>query len=309
MKQNVKVLIGVAVIAAVAVGAWTFGNGSLFQGRVSTRRDISSKASAPSAPVDLSVGVLQMADTNYNGVPYYRVTVGIKSNAPQSEWRVNVNSSEYTQYLGWQTVPANANTDYSFDIMQSVACEGGNIVVPSVEVKLDPNNNIAESDETNQWYAVYAKTPCPAINGISRGDAANVLYNKLLSNGYKFTSTISNSPVFSDVPKSSPYFNAVQSLYAEGLFPGYTDGTFKPGNSMTRSEATKLLISQAPKPGKLVNEPYDDVNDVDWYSSSVVSAYSIASEKGVEYELGFGSKFFPNSKATPYFTEILLKLW
>lgn len=48
MKQNVKVLIGVVVVAAVAVGAWAFGNGSLFQGRISTSRDISTRSSAPS---------------------------------------------------------------------------------------------------------------------------------------------------------------------------------------------------------------------------------------------------------------------
>ena len=39
---------------------------------------------------------------------------------------------------------------------------------------------------------------------------------------------------FSDVPKNSPYYEAVDWLSNDGIISGYEDGTFRPGGTITR---------------------------------------------------------------------------
>lgn len=52
---------------------------------------------------------------------------------------------------------------------------------------------------------------------------------------------------FSDVPETSQYYNAINELVASGIINGYEDGTFKPDNTITRAEFSKLLaVSSAP---------------------------------------------------------------
>ncbi|MBR3933515.1 MAG: S-layer homology domain-containing protein [Clostridia bacterium] len=59
--------------------------------------------------------------------------------------------------------------------------------------------------------------------------------------------TLSVSADFSDVPESHVYSEAITSLVDEGIINGYEDGTFKPENTITRAEFSKLLaVSSAP---------------------------------------------------------------
>ena len=47
---------------------------------------------------------------------------------------------------------------------------------------------------------------------------------------------------FSDVPESSPYYNALVYLKNINVISGYDDGTFKPGNTINRAEFTKIIV-------------------------------------------------------------------
>ena len=47
---------------------------------------------------------------------------------------------------------------------------------------------------------------------------------------------------FSDVPESYQYYDAVQSLVARGIVDGYTDGTFKPEDTISRAEFCKMVV-------------------------------------------------------------------
>jgi hypothetical protein len=313
MKQKSKILIGVAVVVAVMAGAYFTNVGGLQGciGRGCTQR---------SAPVDLSVNGIKIADTSYNGVPYYRVTVSIKSNASvATDWNVNLNGYDYTKIMGWQTVPAKTNTDYSFDIMQSVACSGLGVTsnedtfAPSVSITLDSTKKVVESNENNNWGHGSATSVCPNVAGVSRGDAVNLLYTKLVNSGYKFTSTISTGPVFIDVSTTSPYFTAVQKLYGEGFIAGYVDGTFNPGKLMTRAEAGKLMTIAAPQPKVWLAAPYVDVPDTAWYGGAnglVSFIYSRVVQQSNNFGyISYGDYFFPNAVATSYYVKALLNLW
>ena len=45
---------------------------------------------------------------------------------------------------------------------------------------------------------------------------------------------------FSDVPVGSTYFGFVQTAYAHHILSGYSDGTFRPGNSATRGQIAQI---------------------------------------------------------------------
>jgi hypothetical protein len=48
-------------------------------------------------------------------------------------------------------------------------------------------------------------------------------------------------PVFSDVPSSYWAYGAINQLSTAGYVYGYPDGTFKPGNQITRAEACVMV--------------------------------------------------------------------
>ena len=48
---------------------------------------------------------------------------------------------------------------------------------------------------------------------------------------------------FRDVPAGSAFYGYVEAAYAHGLLDGYADGTFRPGNSITRAQSCKLLYN------------------------------------------------------------------
>ena len=53
---------------------------------------------------------------------------------------------------------------------------------------------------------------------------------------------------FSDIEYNDWYYNDILALSDKELVNGYTDGTFKPNNFITRAEALKLIIPMWPAP-------------------------------------------------------------
>ena len=47
---------------------------------------------------------------------------------------------------------------------------------------------------------------------------------------------------FSDVPRNSPFYTYVETAAAHGAISGYSDGTFRPGNDITRSQLCKIVV-------------------------------------------------------------------
>ena len=72
---------------------------------------------------------------------------------------------------------------------------------------------------------------------ITRGEMADVL-SKLFS---KPKADISILSMYSDVDESTPYAQSIANCTADGIFKGYTDGTFKPNDSIIREEIITIL--------------------------------------------------------------------
>ncbi|MBN2307164.1 S-layer homology domain-containing protein [Candidatus Peregrinibacteria bacterium] len=88
---------------------------------------------------------------------------------------------------------------------------------------------------------------------------------------------------FSDVSKAHPNYEAIKYLQAQGIISGYSDGTFKPGNTVNRVEALKMLMLafnvEAGPGGKL---PFSDTDDGAWYAATLATALGKGIVKGYD---------------------------
>ncbi len=107
------------------------------------------------------------------------------------------------------------------------------------------------------------------------------------------------SAAFSDVPASHHYYDAITNLSSEGILDGMGDGTFKPGDPVTRAQFTKI-ICYALSVGNLTYSEeersiFSDLAPEHWAANNIVTAYkqgiingmgdgTFAPEAGVLYE-------------------------
>lgn len=62
-----------------------------------------------------------------------------------------------------------------------------------------------------------------------------------IANALELDTVNVKDPGFTDVPKSSKYYGAIAALNNAGIINGYADGTFKPNNTLTRSQIAKMI--------------------------------------------------------------------
>ena len=80
-------------------------------------------------------------------------------------------------------------------------------------------------------------------------------------------------PVFSDLDATDDNYIAIDYLYEEGVLGGYSDGSFKPENTVNRAELLKILVE-----GQGVTPDADEYQNcfpdvtTDWYAKYVCYA-------------------------------------
>jgi len=72
------------------------------------------------------------------------------------------------------------------------------------------------------------------LKNVTRGDAAHMLYHLL---GLSYV----DGKGFNDVPSSNKYYEAIETLAALKVIDGYTDGTFRPNDFLTRGQMSKVI--------------------------------------------------------------------
>jgi hypothetical protein len=98
---------------------------------------------------------------------------------------------------------------------------------------------------------------------------------KMLALGFGWTLYNPTVPSFSDVPIEHPFYVYVETALVRGVITGYSDGTFRPGNPVTRAQVTKMLvIAKGWEPLYPVWQTFNDVSPWDWAYGYVESAYS-----------------------------------
>ena len=89
-----------------------------------------------------------------------------------------------------------------------------------------------------------------------------------------YTLTATTADQFSDVDTNDWYYNNVMRAVELGILSGYTDGTFKPMNNITRRDfAIMLAQSLGHDNDEKATSPFKDVADTDYGVSSIAYLY------------------------------------
>ena len=91
-----------------------------------------------------------------------------------------------------------------------------------------------------------------------------------------FTQSISVNAAFSDVADDNSYKNAITTLTTLKVINGYDDGTFKPDQSITRAEFTKLVVYMLGY-GAFSTQitQFNDVPTTHWANANIKTAYDL----------------------------------
>ena len=89
-----------------------------------------------------------------------------------------------------------------------------------------------------------------------------------------YTLTVTTADQFSDVDTNDWYYNNVMRAVELGILSGYTDGTFRPMNNITRRDfAIMLAQSLGHDNDEEATSPFKDVADTDYGVSSIAYLY------------------------------------
>lgn len=124
----------------------------------------------------------------------------------------------------------------------------------------------------------------------TRGQMAAILYRAA---GSPSPSTDNHSIAFSDVRETAYYAQAVRWANDNGMITGYSDGTFRADNSVTREQMTTILWRYAGSPSTETASLSDRVS----VSSYAVSAVNWAVSNNIVAPVS-GTTFAPKENAT-----------
>jgi hypothetical protein len=147
-------------------------------------------------------------------------------------------------------------------------------------------------DPSNPFYSFIRCLACQGIisgysdgtfrwgNNVTRGQTA-----KIVANAAQFLNAIpSTQQTFSDVPPNSTFWIFIERLAGRGYISGYSDGTFRPYNDVTRGQLAKIVSESAGfnDPIAATQQTFADVpaNNAFWlfvervYAHGVISGYT-----------------------------------
>lgn len=166
---------------------------------------------------------------------------------------------------------------------------------PYACVKLDPAGGTVSTKRVYTFrgepYGQYQKLPVPTRSGYtfegwfdSNGNEvtdSTEAERVLLTLTAKWKKSVSLDWVFTDVSSGDWFYNDVKKSKELGIFKGYTDGSFKPNDSITRAMFVKIIYRAAGEPVSEGTEPFKDVPTGCWYYDAVCWAYENGVVKGV----------------------------
>jgi hypothetical protein len=100
----------------------------------------------------------------------------------------------------------------------------------------------------------YADNTFRPYNNTTRGQLSKII---VLAEGWTQTCTTQH---FTDVPPSDPFFCYIETAFAHNIISGYADGTFKPGNNVTRGQLSKIVVLAEGWADDCANQHFSDVS-------------------------------------------------
>ena len=125
-------------------------------------------------------------------------------------------------------------------------------------------------------------------------DVNRAEFLKIIIEGSNIDTNVAANTPFNDVDHQAWYAPYIKKAYSEGWVEGYSDGTFKPNQTINKVEALKILalVQQWELPTFLNSNPYEDVARLAWYAKYVAYA------KNQEYLEETGTTFNPGQNMT-----------
>ena len=87
------------------------------------------------------------------------------------------------------------------------------------------------------WISGYTGGTFRPWNSTTRAQVCKIVY---LAEGWQ--PNTNGGPHFSDVPPTDPFYTFIETAYNRGIITGYSDGTFRPGNNVTRGQFCKIMV-------------------------------------------------------------------
>lgn len=84
----------------------------------------------------------------------------------------------------------------------------------------------------------YADNTFRPYNNATRSQLTKIV---VLAEGWPIA-TPAGTPTFSDVPDNNPFYQYVETAVTHGVISGYSDGTFRPYNDVTRGQLCKIVV-------------------------------------------------------------------
>lgn len=83
--------------------------------------------------------------------------------------------------------------------------------------------------------------PCfMPYNNVTRGQ-----FSKMLVLYFQMPIDTAGGPHFRDVSPQHEFYRYIETAYNRGIISGYADGTFRPGNNVTRGQMAKIVSNSA----------------------------------------------------------------
>lgn len=112
---------------------------------------------------------------------------------------------------------------------------------------------------------------------VNRAEFLKMLITALENEDITYTNKNNFSQSFTDVEYYNWYYDTVQTATKLGAVKGYNDGSFKPANSISRSEAAQIIanvLAQTTSETTNTESPnYQDVKPGSWYHTAVMQMY------------------------------------
>ncbi|MDQ3927539.1 MAG: S-layer homology domain-containing protein, partial [Chloroflexota bacterium] len=99
----------------------------------------------------------------------------------------------------------------------------------------------------------------PQLSGPAGGGDLNIYGNVGIASATAISTPTSCTVSFSDVPPNNTFYTYIRCLACRGIVGGYSDGTFRPNNNITRGQIAKVVSNAAgfyESPGAQI---YEDV--------------------------------------------------
>jgi plastocyanin len=115
----------------------------------------------------------------------------------------------------------------------------------------------------------YADGTFRPYNNTTRGQMA-----KIVIIAFDYPIYIPPTPTFTDVPPTDPFYQYIETAAFNNIVSGYSDGTYRPYNNVTRGQLSKIVVVAAD--WALENPPtptFSDVPTTDPFYTYIETAY------------------------------------